>query len=978
MEKTLQDFIPLQEGINDPGIFKAIFLAGGPGSGKSFIVGKTALPALGLKVINSDQAFELALKKANVPLDPTSIFSDKGQTIRARAKALTQKRMDLALQGRLGVVIDGTGKNYQKIHAQKQALDALGYDTMLLFVNTDLETAQQRNQARARTLPDSQVHKMWQDVQNNIGKFQNSFGHNMLIVDNSSGVNVDATTLSAYRKVSAFIRKPPQNYIAQRWMKNQKNKQIQESLKNWFSKSHPKGDWVRVGTDGEIKGACAREPGEGKPKCMPRQKAHKMDKEDRAKSARRKRRKDPETDRPGTGNKPINVKTEDALTEKGLWDNIRAKRARGEKPAKKGDKDYPTELEKIRKNEEMVPLEKLSKLKPVKSPQQKALTKSREKHKVFKNISIDEAIELLEKNKPTNPALWSRAKAAARSKFDVYPSAYANGWAVQWYKKRGGGWKTVKEVTDLEEVAIPMKDKVLAKTVYKQKYDVAAKTLKDLLTRKRKEGGGKLRHDPVYYANEIKRTTRGLDKLNTRLIAQMTEELIAEEYKYEWGTPEGTAYMKAVTPGEPGKTTKKNKNSSKNHYKAVKIEEVEEVSEALPPHLQKIIGKDGNIDSKKVSKHVYDGKKTKSSAKVTDVTPKGYGPKEEVEIEEKMDMAKADMGDVIKDFQKSDAPQFKGKSKKKKREMAIAAKLGAETQSEMYKSPSHARLQKFMNKNRKSFAYQNKVRSMGGTPLKPGETNKLVPTKENVAEENGVECQDGHYYCRQRKACVPIPDGYKDRGDGFIVKESVLDAEFLQYIHQVEIHGFSETDVQEMERDIDQMSFDDFIKLDMYDEDELESVDIDSDGDYDIYDDVEITEALSIQGRMKRRFNARRNRQKLKVARMRRSRMASDPGRIKKRAARGARNMMKKRLARGRDISSMPPAEKNRLETLVQRFQPIVSKLAQRMVPQIRRAEVSRLAKRGGMKSQKAKKFVVKKAGSASKYKAKKFKIKKK
>ena len=89
-----------------------------------------------------------------------------------------------------------------------------------------------------------------------------------------------------------------------------------ESLKDWFGKG-PKGDWVRVGTDGKIKGACAREPGEGKPKCMPRSKAHSMSKKDRATSARRKRRQDPQVDRPGTGNKPINVKTD--VKEK-CWD----------------------------------------------------------------------------------------------------------------------------------------------------------------------------------------------------------------------------------------------------------------------------------------------------------------------------------------------------------------------------------------------------------------------------------------------------------------------------------------------------------------------------------------------------------------------------------------------------------------------------------------------------------------------------------
>ena len=82
-----------------------------------------------------------------------------------------------------------------------------------------------------------------------------------------------------------------------------------EDLRKWFGKGK-KGDWVRVGTDGEIKGDCAREPGEGKPKCMPRSKAHSMDKKDRASSARRKRRADPDADRPGTGNKPIMVKTD--------------------------------------------------------------------------------------------------------------------------------------------------------------------------------------------------------------------------------------------------------------------------------------------------------------------------------------------------------------------------------------------------------------------------------------------------------------------------------------------------------------------------------------------------------------------------------------------------------------------------------------------------------------------------------------------
>ena len=62
--------------------------------------------------------------------------------------------------------------------------------------------------------------------------------------------------------------------------------------------------------------------------------------------------------------------------------------------------------------------------------------------------------ELTEENTPTNPALWSKIKSQAKSKFDVYPSAYANGWAAkEEYKAKGGGWKK-KSKTQKEHVVI--------------------------------------------------------------------------------------------------------------------------------------------------------------------------------------------------------------------------------------------------------------------------------------------------------------------------------------------------------------------------------------------------------------------------------------------------------------------------------------------------------------------------------------------
>jgi len=213
---------PLDEGVNDPGIFKAVFLAGGPGSGKSFIVGKTALTTFGLRLINSDDAFEQSLKKAGLKTTPKDIFSPKGQEIRVSAKALTAKKMQLAMNGRLGLVVDGTGKDYDRIAKQAAQLRGMGYETAMVFVNTDLETAQARNAKRARTLPAKEVETMWKDVQKNIGKFQNFFGRNMFIVDNSDGANWEGAVQSTYKKIGAWTKAPIKNPVALKWIKNAK------------------------------------------------------------------------------------------------------------------------------------------------------------------------------------------------------------------------------------------------------------------------------------------------------------------------------------------------------------------------------------------------------------------------------------------------------------------------------------------------------------------------------------------------------------------------------------------------------------------------------------------------------------------------------------------------------------------------------------------------------------------------------------
>lgn len=213
------------EGVNDPAIFKAVFLAGGPGSGKSFIVGKTGLPALGYRVVNSDDAFEAAMRKAGLKMSPENIFSVQGQELRGRAKELTGKKEQLYIQGRLGLVIDGTGKDVEKVKKQIAQVKKLGYDVAMIFVNTDLETALERNRQRERSLPDAEVETYWKDVQKNVGAFQQLFGSkNFHVVDNSKGKDFRSETLRAYKDISKFTKTEVKNNIAKDWIDQERKR----------------------------------------------------------------------------------------------------------------------------------------------------------------------------------------------------------------------------------------------------------------------------------------------------------------------------------------------------------------------------------------------------------------------------------------------------------------------------------------------------------------------------------------------------------------------------------------------------------------------------------------------------------------------------------------------------------------------------------------------------------------------------------
>ena len=139
--------------------------------------------------------------------------------LRARAKKVTAARQANYLEGRLGLIIDGTGKDYDKIAKQATQLKQLGYDVHMIFVNTSLETALERNAKRDRTVPASIATKSWKTVQSNMGKFSQYFRQNFIVVDNNDS---DEDVMGpVYKQVMSLAKKKVQNKTGLNWIQGE-------------------------------------------------------------------------------------------------------------------------------------------------------------------------------------------------------------------------------------------------------------------------------------------------------------------------------------------------------------------------------------------------------------------------------------------------------------------------------------------------------------------------------------------------------------------------------------------------------------------------------------------------------------------------------------------------------------------------------------------------------------------------------------
>ena len=211
----------ITEGPHDPSIFKAIFLAGGGGSGKGMIARQTT-QGMGFKTVNSDDVFEYLMRKNNLSLRMPPEETEKRDAVRKQAQDITANRLGNYIEGRLGLIIDSTAADITKSTQIKDRLEALGYETKMIFVNTDLQVALDRNDQRNRRVPVDIVTYAWTSTQKNKATFQTLFGNeDFYSVNNSSLMTPERSqelTDTMWKPIKQWTETPVHNPVATKWL----------------------------------------------------------------------------------------------------------------------------------------------------------------------------------------------------------------------------------------------------------------------------------------------------------------------------------------------------------------------------------------------------------------------------------------------------------------------------------------------------------------------------------------------------------------------------------------------------------------------------------------------------------------------------------------------------------------------------------------------------------------------------------------
>ena len=246
----LNDVNQIFESISDRGIFKAVFVGGIPGAGKTSLL-RTVIPSeIHPKIINIDKFIE-----HNAPKRGYDLTQELTPTQMILPKRMIKNQLVNYVNGMLPLVIDGTATHYPVVQRRIQSLNLVGYDTFILWVNTDLNVALARNAQRTRQVDPEVIRDMSANSTESKARLHRSMPSNFYEIDNSGDTPPEEQLSTASKKIRQFFTSPVENPRGQQIIHNLKQTgdkyltpnimtldELHDMLNFWFVKSVNPGD----------------------------------------------------------------------------------------------------------------------------------------------------------------------------------------------------------------------------------------------------------------------------------------------------------------------------------------------------------------------------------------------------------------------------------------------------------------------------------------------------------------------------------------------------------------------------------------------------------------------------------------------------------------------------------------------------------------------------------------------------------------
>jgi hypothetical protein len=233
----LFNFLLLNEGINDKGIFKAIFMAGSPGAGKSWTLTKIKSGSIEPRSVNTDKMF---------PFFKDYWGAEWGK-VKDNVKTITSNQLVLYINSMLPLAVDGTAGDPSLILRRRGILESFGYDTGMVFVNTSLETALERASKRERHVDPDFIKSSYAKVQKLKNYYRSRFD-DWFEIQNDEGELTNEVILRGFKFASSFYNRPVINPLGKG--------HIEEMIKNGWKTLSP-NIWtleeIKKATDGWYK-----------------------------------------------------------------------------------------------------------------------------------------------------------------------------------------------------------------------------------------------------------------------------------------------------------------------------------------------------------------------------------------------------------------------------------------------------------------------------------------------------------------------------------------------------------------------------------------------------------------------------------------------------------------------------------------------------------------------------------------------------